>query len=281
MVRYIDAHTHAQFKAYDDDRSEVLSRARASGVSMVNVGTDISTSTAAVRLAEENPGLCWATIGLHPIHTDESFSDGDEGTISGAQTFNGEAFKTLAESKCVVAVGECGLDYFHVGDEGARMRQAEVFIQQISFAKEIDRPLMIHCRDAFPDLISILKSHQLKLKTGSAGIIHFFAGTKTEAQELLDLGFSFTFGGALTFPEKPGKPNMYREIVEFLPIDRILSETDAPYVAPASHRGKRNEPAYVVEVVQKIAEVKKVSVETMAQQIQENALRVFGGALAF
>ncbi len=276
MIRYVDAHTHAQFPAYDGDRELVLARAREAGVSVVNVGTDIVTSRAAVELARENPGLCYATIGLHPVHAVESFGDAGEGSTGEAQSFDEAAFRDLAGDPSVLAIGECGLDYFHVGGELARARQAEIFIQQIEFAGSVGKPLMIHCRNAFPDLIKLLGANRSKLRAGSSGIIHFFAGTAEEARSLLDLGFSFTFGGALTFPEKPGKPNQYREIVEVLPIDRVLSETDAPYVAPASHRGKRNEPAYVTEVVSKLAEVKRVSIEMMAEQILQNARQVFG-----
>lgn len=275
-MKFLDAHTHLQFPAFDADRAEALARAEAMGVRMVNIGTDLETSRAAVALAEAHPEICRATIGLHPVHTSESFHDAEEGSPSTAEAFDAVAFRKLAESPYVVAVGECGLDYFHMHDADAKSRQAEVFAEQIDFAEEIKRPLMIHCRDAFPDLIALLKANRAKLKTESAGIIHFFAGTQDEARELLDLGFSFTFGGALTFPEKPSRPNQYRPIVEILPLDRIISETDAPYVAPAAHRGERNEPAYVVEVVEKLAEVKRVSVVTMAEQILKNADLVFG-----
>jgi len=275
-MKFLDAHTHLQFPAFDVDRAEALARAEALGVRMVNIGTDLETSRAAVALAEAHPDLCRATIGLHPVHTSESFHDAAEGSPSLGQVFDADAFRKLAESPYVVAVGECGLDYFHMNDADAKLRQAEIFSEQIDFAEEIKRPLMIHCRDAFPDLIALLKTNRAKLKAESAGIIHFFAGTQDEARELLNLGFSFTFGGALTFPEKPSRPNQYRPLVEMLPLDRILSETDAPYVAPAAHRGERNEPAYVVEVVEKLAEIKRVSVETMAEQNLENGKHIFG-----
>jgi TatD DNase family protein len=135
---------------------------------------------------------------------------------------------------------------------------------------------MLHCREAFPDLLRLLAPRNLLLAS-SPGIIHFFTGTAAEAKQLLDLGFSFTFGGAITFPPKKNQTvGAYDVVIKTIPIENILSETDAPYVAPASHRGRRNEPAYIVEVVQKLADLKNVSVDEMAEQINKNAKRILG-----
>ena len=137
---------------------------------------------------------------------------------------------------------------------------------------------MIHCREAFGDLIDMLIAHRRSFSRSNPGIIHFFTGTVAEcACNYWNSGFSFTFGGAITFPPRKNEAeNQYHELIREIPIDRILSETDAPYVAPAVYRGKRNEPAYVIEVVKKLAELKNVSVDEMAAQIRENAKRVFG-----
>lgn len=291
-MKYIDCHTHAQFAAYENDSEEVIKRALDAGVAMVNVGTQKDTSKAAVELAGKHDNT-WAVVGLHPIHTSKSFHDvqelgGSPSTSSGftsrGEIFDLEYYKELALDEEVVAIGECGLDYYHlehgglsvergVHDKGkpyfaetAEGRQKEAFVAQIELAKEVGKPLMIHCREAFSDLIKILKPHIKDLKPS---ITHFFTGTKNHAKELLDMGFYFTFGGVITFARN------YDEIIKMIPLDRILSETDAPYVTPEPFRGKRNEPVYVKYVVAKLAEIKGVSEEEMAGQIWENAKEVF------
>lgn len=277
---YLDSHTHAQFPAYGDDRDAVIARAREAGVRMVNVGTTRKTSEAAVALARVYPNLCYAAVGLHPIHTTASYHDVEElggGEAARAFTSRGEKFdrdyyRTLAHEPSVVAIGECGLDYFRLpaDSEEAKQKQREAFLHQIELAREAQKPLMIHCRAAFPDLLQLLTAHHEMLNAENPGLIHFFTGTPEEANDLAALGFSFTFGGVITFASD------YDPIIRALPADRILSETDAPYVAPAPHRGKRNEPAYVVEVVKKLAELKEVRVGEMAERILGNAKRVFG-----
>jgi TatD DNase family protein len=268
-MKYLDAHTHAHFAAYDADRSDVLARAKQASVAMINVGTGLTTSAAAVRLAEENESL-WATVGLHPIHASESHDDGSEGTGSEAEEFVYEKYLELAKHNKVVGIGECGLDYFRIKDKDLEIKnkQKEIFLAQMKLAKEVQKPLMIHCRAAFPDLVKLLKENKSELNS-VPGITHFFAGTPAEAKELLDLGFYFTFGGVITFVRD------YDEVINLIPLDRIMSETDAPYVTPVPYRGKRNEPSYVIEVVKKLAELKKVSVDTIAEQIWLNAEKVF------
>lgn len=293
-----------QFSAYDADRSEILARARAAGVWMINVGTQINTSRAAVLLAEaaaadgEGEGV-YAAVGLHPVHTSQSYHDADElggGDAAKAFTSRGEAFdieeyRRLALHAKTVAIGECGLDYFHLRDDGELSaeskaeqirKQKEAFIAQIELSLEVKKPLMIHCRNAFADLIEILKFYEKKFQNNSEafgrppGVIHFFTGTVEDAQALLDLGFAFTFGGAITFPPRKGKTEGdYEAVIREIPPDKILSETDAPYLAPVPYRGKRNEPAYVVETVKRLAELKGLASEEMRRQIFENAQRIF------
>ncbi|MBI2278711.1 MAG: TatD family hydrolase [Candidatus Brennerbacteria bacterium] len=267
---YFDAHTHAQFSAYDEDREAVLARAREAGVRMVNVGTARKTSEAAAVLARAYPDLCYAAVGIHPSHASASeYADPDEQAAGGEEIFDAEFYGKLAEESSVVAVGECGLDYFRVGDEATKEKQRALFMEHVKFAKEIRKPLMIHCRSAFPDLLKLLTTNYSLLPRENPGIIHFFTGTAEEAGDLLALGFSFTFGGVITFTPD------YDAIIRSIPLNRILSETDAPYVTPAPYRGKRNEPAYVVEVVKKLAELKDVPVGKIAAQIRENITRVF------
>lgn len=280
-MEFWDAHTHVQFTAFDVDRDAVIRRAREAGVRMVNVGTQKDTSARAVALAEENDGL-YAAVGLHPVHTSISFHDTDElggGEAAKAFTSRGEAFdagyyRKLALRPKTVAIGECGLDYFHFNGQESRKeqvgKQKAAFLAQMELSREVKKPLMVHCRDAFPDLIQLLKENQSRFFISNPGIIHFFTGTPDEAKELLALGFSFTFGGVITFARN------YDKVIETIPPDRLLSETDAPYVAPAPYRGRRNEPAHVVEVVKKLAELKDISAEEMRRRISENAQRLFG-----
>ncbi len=276
-MQLFDAHTHVQFSAYDGDRDEVIGRALAAGVRMVAVGTQIDTSRAAVALAEKYEHV-WAAVGLHPIHTAKSYHDAQElggGEAAKSFTSRGEAFdnaeyEKLAKHPKVVAIGECGLDYFRFNtDEPQEVqvaKQKEAFWEQIALARKVGKPLMIHCRNAFPDLIEILRGNKSDLRPG---IVHFFSGTPAEAQTLLSLGFSFTFGGVVTFARD------YDATINAIPADRILSETDAPYVSPAPYRGKRNEPAYIIETVKKLAELKGLTLEAMAAQIETNARRIF------
>src|SRR3989344_3457588 len=298
-IKFVDAHTHVQFAAFEKDWKETIDRALGKNVWLVNVGTQKDTSLRAVEIARKydrkyDKGI-YAAVGLHPVHTEKSFHDVKElGTDDTTREFTsrGEAFdfayyKKLAEDPKVVAIGECGLDYYHLGDS-TKKRQAETFAAQIALAREVGKPLMIHCRsgvperaspnigagrNAFSDLIAILKSEKLPERPG---IVHFFSGTNENARELLDMGFFFTFGGVITFPPKAGKlAGDYDEVIKMIPLERILSETDAPYVPPVPYRGRRNEPAYVVEVVKKLAEIKGESLPEMAGIIFENARQMF------
>ncbi len=288
--RFIDAHTHVQFSAYDapGDRDGVLRRAKEADVSMINVGTERGTSAAAVALAEAHAADgVFAAVGLHPIHTGRSYHDEDElgrGDAAAARAAHGEAFdaeyyRKLAEHPRVRAIGECGLDYFHFNEDEPReaqiARQKAAFAAQMALSKEVGKPLMIHCRDAFGDVRAMLRA------AGSSGytpgVVHFFTGTVEDARDFLDRGFSFTFGGAVTFPPRKGMmAGTYDEVVRYIPLDRIISETDAPYVAPVPFRGARNEPSYVVHTVARLAALKGVSPEVIKDRIWENAVRVFG-----
>ena len=254
QLKIIDAHTHAHFSGFDGDRDEVIARACGAGIGMVNVGTDKKTSAAAIALAEGREGL-WATVGLHPIHTSPSFHDEDEGEDEPESEFDYGHYLALAKHPKVVAIGECGFDYFHLEDvvhpEGVRhpdelkKRQETAFLAQIKLAHEVGKPLMLHCRssadgamNAYRDMIDLLKTINYKLKT-PPGISHFFSGSIDEAKELLDMGFYFTFGGAITLPKRAG------------------------------------EPLYVEEVVKKLAEFRGISVPEMERITLENTKRIF------
>lgn len=280
--KFFDIHTHVQFAAFKEDAEAVVQRALDAGVWMVNVGTQKDTSVAAIALAEKFSEGVYATVGLHPIHTEKSYHDpqeleiiqqsADYGTIVSGFTSRGENFdydyyKKLAEHEEVIAIGECGLDYYRL-EQNTKEKQKDTFLKQIELAKEVKKPLMIHCRNAFPDLISILDS-KFRTPDSPSGVIHFFSGTKEDSQKLLDLGFSFSFGGVITFARD------YDEVIRYLPLERILLETDAPYVAPVPYRGQRNKPLYVAEVAKKLAELKGLPFEEICDKTTMNAKLIF------
>ncbi|MBP9711088.1 MAG: TatD family hydrolase [Candidatus Pacebacteria bacterium] len=267
-MKYFDAHTHVQFVAFKDDADDVMARAKEAGVGMNIVGTQYDTSAQAVTLAEKYDEA-YATIGLHPIHTSKSHHDekelgegGKEFTSRGEQ-FDAAAYEALAESPKVIAIGECGLDYYRL-DEATKKVQVENFIAQIELANKLRKPLMLHIRQAYADALELLKAHA-KVR----GDVHFFAGDWGVAKQFLDLGFTLSFTGVVTFTHD------YDEVVKNTPLDMILTETDAPYVTPVPYRGKRNEPMYIPEIVKKIAEIKGVEFEQAREQILKNTERVF------
>ncbi len=286
--KYFDVHGHVNFAAYKGDREETIKRSLDSGVWMAVVGTQRDTAKSAVALTEQYTDGVYAIVGLHPIHTDKSFHDEEELGDGGKEfTSRGELmeyayYRDLAKSSRVVAIGECGLDFFRLDGENTRAKQENAFRLQIQLAKEVGKPLMLHLRSgsglsAYNEAFKILKSEVAGFSTAHPGDLHFFAGGIDEAQPFLDLGFTFSFTGAITYPPRKGETERsYDAIVRYLPIDRILSETDCPYVAPVPYRGKRNEPVYVAEVVKKIAQIKGEEPETVRERVLENALRFFG-----
>ncbi len=283
MPDYIDIHSHVNFNAFNEDRDSVVQRALEKNTWMFNVGTQKDTSRSAVELAEKYERGVYAIIGLHPVHTDKSYHDVKELGEGGAEfTSRGEQFdkaeyRELAKHPKVVALGECGLDYFHL-DAETQKKQKAAFIEQIELANEIGKPLMLHIRNnkpakgekipdgnnAYQDALDILKTYA-KVK----GDVHFFAGSWEEAKAFLDFGFTLSFTGVITFARD------YDEVVRNTPLDMIMAETDCPYVSPAPYRGKRNEPLYVQEIVKKIAEIKGLPLETVQQQLVQNAKRLF------
>lgn len=259
-MRYIDTHSHPHFPHYDADRDAMLARMRAARVGTIAVGTSLETSKGAVAIASTHPDI-WATIGVHPNDTSESFD---------ASVF------ALLITERVVGIGECGLDYFRSNAETEGARQKEKFAAQIAFAVEHDLPLMLHVRpskgstDAYDDAIDMLKSAQATHGTRVRGNAHFFTGPLEIAQLYWDIGFTTAFPGVITCAPE------VQEVVKAAPLDMILSETDAPYAAPIPHRGQRNEPAFVVQIVEAIADLKRMEHEVVRGKLIENAHRVFG-----
>lgn len=262
MLKYFDAHSHIHGKEYDADREEVISRMKDKGVGTFAIGTHLESSKEAVKIAEKYENI-WATIGLHPTDTKDSFKP--------------EEYGELVQNPKVVGIGECGFDYFRFkGDEALeKARQREDFEKQLEFAVRFDKPLMIHCRpsgktmDAHEDMIALLSQKKEKYAGTLRGNIHFFTGTLPIAKRYFDLGFSVSFSGVITFAPE------YDVLVRECDLDHILSETDAPYASPLPFRGKRNEPVFVIETVTHIARLKGESEEVVSANILQNIERIF------
>lgn len=258
-AKYIDIHAHLNFKAFDDDRDEVIERTINGEMGVINVGIDLATSREVLKLANVNEDF-YAIIGLHPIYINE----GPE--------FNYDDYKRLGEHEKVVAIGETGLDYYHIdGDVKAyKEKQQRVFEEHIKLAIELDKPMMIHCRDAYRDVVEILQKYKEEAGDRLRGNFHFYVGPADLIKDIIDLGFTISFTGVITFAPQ------YTELVEKVPLDKMHAETDSPYVSPKPHRGKRNEPLHSVEVIRKIAEIKGLSVEEVRVQLKKNAEEMFG-----
>ncbi|MBU2158907.1 TatD family hydrolase [Patescibacteria group bacterium] len=262
-MKYFDAHCHIQFDRFSVDRDQIIERMRGEEFGGLVVGVDTASTKAAIELVQEHPHL-WASVGLHPNDTPE-------------EPFNEDLFLKLAQDPKVVAIGECGLDNYRPEDpEQEKKRQREVFEQHVELALKTDKPLMIHSRpkkgtmDAYQDLIQILVSYKKEYGEKLRGDIHFFVGGIEEARALIDLGFTLSFTAVLTFARD------YDDVVKYVPLESILSETDAPYVAPASRRGTRNDPFAVKDVVEAVAQIRGEDTEVVRAAILSNARRVFG-----
>lgn len=260
-MKYFDAHCHIQFDAFDEDRDAILAALTEQEIGGIVVGVNEHSSRTAIDLARRSSSL-FAAVGLHPNSADE-FS-------------TSAAYAALAQDPKVIAIGECGLDNFRPGDvEAVKPKQREVFLEHVHLAAATRKPLMIHARpakgtqDAYHDLIDILQSAKKEYGDALTGNIHFFVGGIEEARELLELDFTLSYTAVLTFTHD------YDEVVRFIPATHLFSETDAPYVAPAPNRGKRNDPRAIPAVVQALAAIRGEDPETVRVNILQNAHRVF------
>jgi len=269
-MKYFDAHTHVQFDAFRKDGREVVVRAIESGIGMINAGTRKETSTSAVHLAEQFGSGVYAAVGLHPIHlVVEDYQDEGEGEkLLPESEFDMVWYEHMARNEKVVGIGECGLDFYRDHNEETIRHQKEIFKKHIELAVLVGKPLIVHTRNAFKELFEVFNEEKEQIKK-SGCVLHFFTGSKDEAKKALELGCFFTFGGVITFSRD------YDEVLRYIPADRVLSETDAPYVAPAPMRGKRNEPSFVPHIVQKIADIRGESEEKMREQIIKNVYQAF------
>ena len=255
-MQYIDTHCHLDFPDYDHDREDVLMRMKEGGVGAITIGTDLESSKKAIEIAEANEKI-WATIGVHPGDWQD-----EETRLA---VFDEKEFEKLIQTSKVVGIGECGLDYFRLRNEEQKKFQKNLLESQIQFAVKHNKPLMLHVRDAYNDALNILKNYPT-----ARGNVHFFAGNIEIAKKFLDLGFTMSFTGVITFTGD------YDEVIKYVPQNSIMSETDAPFVAPVPHRGKRNEPVYVIGVVKKLAEIRREDEKTLNKAIISNSRRVFG-----
>jgi len=275
----IDSHAHLDFKEFDRDREETIKRFfDAGGEKMINVGCDLASSARSVELAGKNKNI-FASVGVHPHE---------------AEMLDEEALKKTEElviKEKVVAIGEIGLDYFR--NLSPQEIQIGAFKAQLDLALKHKKPVIIHCRDAYVDLLEILKSYKT---SGWRGVTHCFLGSWPIAEELLKMGFYLGFTGAITYAKKPkmpkaslledidlaeslitdeSEPEIFK-VIKNTPLDRIIIETDCPYLAPVPHRGERNEPVFVKHVAEKIAELKGVSLEKIEKATSKNTKKLFG-----
>ncbi len=251
----IDSHAHLNFKAFEKDFDEVIKRSLAENIRMINVGSEYDTSKKAIEIAEKYNGV-HAAVGLHPIHAEM------------AENFYTSQCRSLClSSKKVVAIGEIGLDYFR--DYGKfKDRQKEVLLEQLNLAKELNLPVILHCRMAHEDLLQILEEQRTKNNEQPRGVIHCFTGNWQEAKKYLDMGFCLGMNGIMFKFD-------LKEVIKKTPLDKILVETDCPYLTPPQSKTKRNEPVNVEYIVQEIAKIKKISFEEIAQATVQNTKNLF------
>ncbi|MEK7620489.1 MAG: TatD family hydrolase [Patescibacteria group bacterium] len=281
-MQLIDSHCHVHFNAYREDMDEVIRRTLEKGVFLITVGTQKDTSKHGLEVAERYDGM-WATVGLHPNHTvEQEFWDNDELPAeeqvtpmikTRAEVFDMDYYRELTKHPKCVAIGEFGLDLYRIPETADRdeviQRQVETVKAQFDLATETNKPVVIHCRDAYPQQAEMIREATLAGKLARRGVIHCFTGTLEEARTFIELGFYISFSGILTFGKN------LQEVARALPLEKLLVETDAPYLTPAPDRGKRNEPWRVEYVAMKLAELKGVTFEEVAQQTVKNTKHVF------
>lgn len=253
-MELIDSHAHLDFRHFDKDRDRVILRAKREGVSTIlNVGSDIESSRASVRLAGSRSGI-WAAVGIHP----HSAKDVDSEIL--------REIERLASREKVLAIGEIGLDYHY--DNSPRDIQKRVFRTQLRLARKLNLPVIIHSREADRDTLQILREEQAQ---ELGGIMHCFAGDWEMARKCLEMNFYLAFGGVVTF----NSAEKTREVVARMPLEYLLLETDCPYLAPHPYRGKRNEPAYVKYVAEKISKIRNISQQKVAEVTSQNFRNLF------
>ena len=278
----LDTHAHLNFNGYKENFEEVIKRTLENDVWMINVGSQYETSKKAVEIAERYEKGVYAAVGLHPIHLAEGIfkvkMDKEETVFQTKnENFDYEKYKGLTQSKKVVAIGETGLDYYYrpktkIRLEQFKNKQKEVFLKHLELAMELKLPVIFHCRMAHQDLIEVLNSKFKIQKSKIAGVIHCFTGTWEQAGQYLEMGLYLGFNGII-FKSIEGID--FKENIKKTPLDKILIETDCPYLAPPPFLNQRNEPLFVKYIAEKIAKIKDLGYEKISEITTENAKKLF------
>jgi TatD DNase family protein len=277
MPRLIDTHCHLHFPAYVNRAEAEFLRMREQDVWAITVGTTAKTSQSGVEFARAHDGV-FATVGYHPEHLTSTFHDEAEGEH---EPYEFAELEKIAQDPKVVGIGETGLDFFRIDEtydrDVAKDVQEKAFRQHIRLAQSTDKPLVIHCREALDRLAQIIQDEQTGGKK-IRGVVHCFTGSWEEAKPLLDLGLHISFTGIITFPVKKSQdPEKHaHRVIERMPLEKLMIETDAPWLAPEPFRGKQNEPIYVEFVARKIAQLRGMEYEEVAKTTTETALGFFG-----
>jgi TatD DNase family protein len=280
---FIDTHAHVNFAAFKDDGEEGSRRSLDNDTWMILVGAEFKTSNRALHYANKYEKGVYAAIGLHPIHLEEGQVDSQEEDNSYSfvpryEEFDYGSYEKLAKFEKVVAIGEIGLDYYHLDPtkdvNAVKKKQHEVFAQQLLLARSIDLPVIIHCRQAHDDLLEILQ--EFKKEYGHIiptdrpwGVIHCFSGDEDLAWKYFRLGLLISFTGLITFSKQ------WDDLIRKIPLDKIMIETDTPYMTPEPYRGERNEPVLVQYVAKRIADIKSLKVEKVAETTTRTARELF------
>ncbi|MDD4333214.1 MAG: TatD family hydrolase [Patescibacteria group bacterium] len=281
MPKLIDTHAHVNFNAFITDSDEVIHRALNEDTWMILVGTEYKTSKRALDFANKYQKGVYTAIGLHPIHLEAVHAEDENNEydfVTKSEEFSYDNYEKLARFEKVVAIGEIGLDYHHInltGDVKAiKNKQKEIFIQQLILARRLNLPVIIHCRQAHDDMLAILQDFKKQNKelfpTNNAwGVMHCFSGDEDLAWKYFSLGLIISFTGLITFSK------MWDDLIRKMPFEKFMVETDCPYMTPEPFRGKRNEPVLVKHVAQRIAEIKNLTVEKVAEITTANAKELF------
>jgi len=282
--KYIDTHCHLNFKEFKDDADEVIAHSLAADTALILVSSEIKTSERAVTYADKYEAGVYAAIGLHPIHLENILAenhnvDGDYKFETRAEEFNYQAYFDLAKgNKKVVAIGEIGLDYFHIDKSSdvaiTKDKQIKVFKEQLKLAHNLDLPVIIHCRQAHDDLFPLLqefKNEYSNLISNDKpwGVIHCFSGDEDLAWKYFKLGLLISFTGLITFSKQ------WDDLIRKIPLDKLMIETDTPYMTPEPYRGQRNEPLLVKYVANRIADIRGIKLEKVAEATTSTARLFF------
>jgi TatD DNase family protein len=275
----IDTHAHVNFKPFRDDADEVIKRALSDSVWVILVGSEYKTSKRALEYANKYEKGVYAAVGLHPIHEQATTARDDEYDINTVgEEFNYDMYEKLGQFEKTVAIGEIGLDYYHLPLDQhiniVKQKQKQVFLSQLDLAMNLNLPTIIHCRQAHDDMLEILRQYRKEHKPNMPidrpwGVMHCFSGDEDLAWQYFNLGLLISFTGLITFSSQ------WDTLIRKVPLDKIMVETDAPYMTPEPHRGKRNEPILVEYVAKRIAEIKNITIERVAEETTRNAKQLF------